>query len=272
MSIRKIAALLHGNAHDRLVLDAALQIARPRQARIEAIHLASGPADIRSLRDQYFPDFAHDLDSEYRKVAKQMAETSWQTFRSWANDNKVADPSWREESLSAEDAVRRIGQFSDLMVIERPGGRLSALDRYIVQTALFATGHPVLLVPPEADVNRIWSAAAIAWNGSVEAMHAIGMALPILRDITRAYVLTVGDPVSPDDLLAFLARHQISSELLLVPHSGPIGAVLLAEAAKRGAEFLVMGAYTHSPTREQFFGGATAHILAHADLPVLMAH
>jgi nucleotide-binding universal stress UspA family protein len=33
-----------------------------------------------------------------------------------------------------------------------------------------------------------------------------------------------------------------------------------------------MGAYAHSPLREALFGGVTRHVLAHADLPVLMRH
>jgi nucleotide-binding universal stress UspA family protein len=35
---------------------------------------------------------------------------------------------------------------------------------------------------------------------------------------------------------------------------------------------LVMGAYAHSPLREALFGGVTSHMLAHAELPVLMRH
>ena len=33
-----------------------------------------------------------------------------------------------------------------------------------------------------------------------------------------------------------------------------------------------MGAYSHSPWRELLLGGVTRHVLAHADLPVLMRH
>jgi nucleotide-binding universal stress UspA family protein len=35
---------------------------------------------------------------------------------------------------------------------------------------------------------------------------------------------------------------------------------------------LVKGAYTQSRLRQMIFGGATNHILTHANLPVLMAH
>ena len=39
-----------------------------------------------------------------------------------------------------------------------------------------------------------------------------------------------------------------------------------------GCDLLIKGAYTQSRLRQMIFGGATSHILAHAELPVLMAH
>jgi nucleotide-binding universal stress UspA family protein len=42
--------------------------------------------------------------------------------------------------------------------------------------------------------------------------------------------------------------------------------------AKRHANLLVIGAYSHSRIRQAIFGGTTRHILVYADLPVFMAH
>jgi nucleotide-binding universal stress UspA family protein len=53
---------------------------------------------------------------------------------------------------------------------------------------------------------------------------------------------------------------------------GPFGQDLLDKARELGADMLVMGAYAHSPLREALLGGVTRHVLAHADLPVLMRH
>jgi nucleotide-binding universal stress UspA family protein len=35
---------------------------------------------------------------------------------------------------------------------------------------------------------------------------------------------------------------------------------------------LVKGAFTTNRLRQMIFGGATSHIMEHADLPLLMAH
>ena len=45
---------------------------------------------------------------------------------------------------------------------------------------------------------------------------------------------------------------------------------VLEEAQARGADLVVMGAYSHSRLRELFLGGVTQHVLENATLPVLM--
>jgi nucleotide-binding universal stress UspA family protein len=51
-----------------------------------------------------------------------------------------------------------------------------------------------------------------------------------------------------------------------------VGKTLLARAQDHGADLLVMGCYGHSRLREFVFGGASAHVLEHTTLPVLMSH
>jgi len=50
------------------------------------------------------------------------------------------------------------------------------------------------------------------------------------------------------------------------------GEAILDDAASFHADLLVKGAYTQSRLRQMIFGGATSHIIAHAGVPVLMAH
>jgi nucleotide-binding universal stress UspA family protein len=51
-----------------------------------------------------------------------------------------------------------------------------------------------------------------------------------------------------------------------------VGNTLLACAQDHGADLLVMGCYGHSRLREFAFGGASAHVLEHMSVPVLMSH
>ena len=50
------------------------------------------------------------------------------------------------------------------------------------------------------------------------------------------------------------------------------GEAVLDAARAKGCDLLVKGAFTRNRLRQMVFGGATSHIMKHADLPVLMAH
>ena len=50
------------------------------------------------------------------------------------------------------------------------------------------------------------------------------------------------------------------------------GEAVLRAAKAEGCDLLVKGAFTQSRLRQMIFGGTTSHILAKAELPVLMAH
>ena len=64
------------------------------------------------------------------------------------------------------------------------------------------------------------------------------------------------------------------AEAVTLPVEGgtSVGAAILAEAGRRNASMLALGAYTHSRVREFLLGGVTRHVVEHARIPVLMAH
>jgi nucleotide-binding universal stress UspA family protein len=78
----------------------------------------------------------------------------------------------------------------------------------------------------------------------------------------------------PDAAIArHLARHGLDVEAQPVETDAmEVGEALLAFAAERACDLLVMGAYAHSRMRELVLGGATRTVLKKMTLPVLMAH
>jgi nucleotide-binding universal stress UspA family protein len=78
---------------------------------------------------------------------------------------------------------------------------------------------------------------------------------------------------SAAELARNLQRHGLAVEWREVPPgSRSVGEAILAEARAVEADLLIKGAYTQSRLRQMIFGGATSHILAEAELPVLMAN
>ena len=100
-------------------------------------------------------------------------------------------------------------------------------------------------------------------------------ALPLLDKAERVSVLLIEEGLRPgpsaDDLIAYLAHHDINATIYQTQSNHlPTGEALLVDARAVEADFLVMGAYTHSRLRRMIMGSATEHVLGAAELPVLM--
>jgi nucleotide-binding universal stress UspA family protein len=204
-------------------------------------------------------------------------------FDAWAGEAREASvrAHWSLAEEHPDAAVGDGGRRADFVVAARPGADDGWPVRRAFHAALFATGRPVLVVPPGGGASAAAAAAAfgrrvgVAWRDDGRAVRAV---LPALRCLSRAerVVLLCGvrEGAAPPGVPAVFAEHGVAADLRALPVGGPgaFGARLLAEAHGLGLDLLVMGAYAHSPLREAVLGGVTRHVLAHADLPVLMRH
>lgn len=183
---------------------------------------------------------------------------------------------WTEVEGNPAAAVAEHGRGADLIVSRRPGRQGDALAREALHAALFEVGRPVLLVPPGAEhPSAREPVIAIAWRNDPHAARAVRSAVLLLRKTRRIVVLCGTERHgAPPPLPQVLQAHRARMELVRVvaQDGAPMGAALLAEARRRGAGLLVMGAFAHAPLRERLLGGVTRQILAEADLPVLMQH
>ncbi len=172
-------------------------------------------------------------------------------------------------------------RFSDLVVQGAPYAPDAAPSREaVIEAALFDGKAPVLVLPkgrlPDAFGQRI----VVAWNQSAEALNAIRRALPLLRAADQVVVAIVDPPVHGPErsdpggmLTGWLARHGVRCDVSVLARTLPrISEILLRHMADTDASLLVMGAYGHSRLREAILGGATRHVLEHAELPVFLAH
>ena len=154
------------------------------------------------------------------------------------------------------------------------GPRLSLLE-----AVLFESGRPILMAPPRgvAPGASIGDTVVIAWNCSTETARAVAMAMPILVQARRIRVLTGEGATVPgpsgEDLVRRLRLDGVEADAVTITPAGVTqGEATLEHAKAFGADLMIKGAYTQSRLRQMIFGGATSHILANADLPVLMAH
>ncbi len=180
---------------------------------------------------------------------------------------------WTEVEGPPAAALTAHGRASTAIVLARPGPHAPPAAHAALHAALFDTGRPVLLLPPDTQATPAFGRTiAIAWrDNDPGAAQALGAALPLLRGAARVLVLRAG--ATPPTVPAALEDAGIRATAVpLARGEGPVGGALLATAAAQGADLLVMGAYAHGEWREALLGGVTRHMLTHASLPVLLRH
>jgi nucleotide-binding universal stress UspA family protein len=190
----------------------------------------------------------------------------------------TAGPSaaWRAIEGAEQQVVGSHGRLFDLIVMARDFGHGWLNWRMMFESALFESGRPVLLVPRGGGAT-FGENVVIAWNCSTETARTVALAMPLLARARTVTVLSVEGWGVPGprgkDLAVCLQRSGVPATARTIPGTQrTAGEVVLEECARIGADLLVKGAYTQSRLRQLMFGGATRHVLANAQLPVVMAH
>jgi nucleotide-binding universal stress UspA family protein len=283
--IKQVLAYVDGTESDRAVLDQALTVALRFESHIDVLHVR---LDVRgaSMGKGYQRYADHLLDVPIEHAVTEAAAHAHRHFEEWQTQCKlplretgmaIHDPStlWREIVGYESDIIARLGRLSDLIVITRPSARSSSSSLMALETALFDTCRPVLMVPDGAPMN-LFHRPIIAWNGSLEAARAVGFALPFLSECEGS----VGVFAAPErkhsteteELQRYLSWHGIVAERISFEDPRPIGMCLLAQASANQAGLIIMGAYTHGHYRQFLFGGVTRYVMEHAAIPILLAH
>jgi nucleotide-binding universal stress UspA family protein len=216
--------------------------------------------------------------TERSGIAQQMA-TAESEFRDAFRDRTV-DLEWRAMKDCADIAkcLSRQARTADLVVTAVAQGDMFDGTRASSTGALvMQAGRPVLLVPL-AQAAPKFDRVLIGWKDSRETRRAIADALPLMR---RAEV-TVVEVVKPgrmdaarrhlDDVVAWLALHDVMARAFPVTASGDDAADLHAVADSQRCDIVVAGAYGHSRLREWILGGVTRDLLMSPRRCSLVSH
>ena len=182
---------------------------------------------------------------------------------------------WRAGPSIDDAGLGSLARVYDVSVIGRPSGSGAGPRMTTLESALFESGQPVLVAPPQAP-KTLGENIVVSWNCSTEQASATSSAMPLLRKAKAVTILTIEGLTVPGpsglQCRDWLAANGIAARELSMGNGGKKpGEVLLNEANKLGADLIVKGAYTQSRLRQMIFGGATSHLLAHSKLPLLMA-
>ena len=293
MTFAKILVALDGNPASDAVVSLALAVGRQHGGRIEFLHVRSDVArSIPVMADGMSGMATADLFEEFQKRAESYTEHARKLFteRCEGSGARVveADAHLDTAGLSvslrvvegrpAEELARR-GRLADLVIAARPDETDAGIAYPEIDAALFESGRPLLLAPPANGMAFAGAAGrhvAIAWDGSREATRAIASGLPFIKAAEQVTVITCregNEPVKPSELANYIAGHGASAKTWAFDRGDEtVGKSLFNEAARAGADMMIMGGYGHSRFREMVLGGATQHALEAATIPVLLSH
>jgi nucleotide-binding universal stress UspA family protein len=213
------------------------------------------------------------LDQAYAKFETFMLAHAVKRY-----DEAVEAPSfgWLGDTLMSDNGIGEYGRIFDLIAVGRPGSGSQAPRKATLEAALFESGRPLLIAPPQAP-RKLGECILIAWNGSSETARTVAFAMPLLAAAQDVPVVMIPGTRLPgpseEQLTKSLRRHGIRARTVPIAEaSKPQGTAVLATATALGADLLIKGGYTQSRLRQLIFGSATGQILAEANLPILMAH
>lgn len=185
------------------------------------------------------------------------------------------------ETAWAEEIIGRRASYADLTIVGPDLLSGGTLKDKTIEGALFFSGKPMLLVPEGSRSTLRPKNVMVAWDSRIEASRSVREALDILIAANEVRVVLV-DPIDDErkqgaepgaDIATYLARHGVKVVVDRLPSSGQtVAEVLQQHAIDTSAEFVVMGAYSHSRLRERIFGGVTKSMLRDLPMPLFMAH
>jgi nucleotide-binding universal stress UspA family protein len=153
------------------------------------------------------------------------------------------------------------------------------LQYAVVETLLFDSGRPVLVVPHNDNSALSLETALVAWDGSHTAARAVWNALPLLQASKRIVVACVtgekdlGTSALGSDIGKTLASAGLNVETVTLAMSeASVTTTLLKHAGQISTDFIVLGAYGHARWREFVFGGVTRDMLRDSGIPMLMSN
>lgn len=240
-------------------------------AYIEALVVRVSPISTIMVTEEVLtPEQEKDIRSHENKRAELLktAFDRWQEEK--GTDCKVK---WIDAEGVSAKVVNDWGQRADYIVVSRPIAGHGGSEYESLHSALFASERPVLVVPPQMNVN-FGEKVAIAWREDKFTLNAVKDTLQFVPQSAEIFLLSGHPPGgTPSRAPEILSDHGMNFTVHdLILGKDIFGAQLLAKSHELRADMLVMGAFVHHSWRRILFGGVTNYMLSHADIPVLMRH
>jgi nucleotide-binding universal stress UspA family protein len=268
MGYKTILAVLDTPQNARQITDFGIALAEHFSAHLIGVH-AETLAAVPLIAPMEIPDPA--AVQVLQEVAQKETAEVQRIFGELTASQGVSTEcrSFMSSAGYGSSSVMETARSVDLIVASQ-SDPAHADHRADLETFLFESGRPMLLVPYTMKVVKPVKRVMIAWNGSREAARATFDAMPFLKAAESVEVLVIDPPERGDqtpelagtEIASALSRHGINVTLT-TQQSGGLSASAMIEnrLTENSVDLLVMGGYGHSRWWEMLFGGVTRNLL-----------
>lgn len=288
MTIKSILVPLDGSDESFAVLDTALIVANRFEARIKAIHVRPVSAESLPFHFDALPaQLKKSVIEQTDKAGKENTRQIRKQFTAFCKDHNIrigaalseegVGAVWHEEVGDTVEVLVRHGKICDVIATFRPRKSSARLRRSPaganLEALMLRAGKPILMIPPQWTAHKVGH-AAVAWNESVEASRAVAMTMPWLRQMDQVTVIASKKRKdSVPGLREYLSLHGVKTKVKYMLTKGKsVGAAILDCCTENRVEFLVVGGFSHTRSRQLLFGGVTEHLLKNASVITVMVH
>jgi nucleotide-binding universal stress UspA family protein len=272
---RDLLVHVDGSGAGRRRVQFSIDLALRTGARLSGLHVMP-PPDVPpvyklSQVDEAVANMSLKLASNARAAKKAFNEEVGQ---------RLADSRWFESDGDMVHGISDSARYADLVILGQYEwqGPHTAHPLPIAHSVVSRCGRPVLVVPAAVEPTS-FAQAAIAWDGSREAVRAVHDALPLLALSQSVEIVTIIPPSAAESdedakhLSAHLANHGIKIEGGVIQIRAEKETLALRKQMEKAHyDLLVMGGYSHPMWLEFIFGGTTESMLLSSKIPVLVSH
>lgn len=209
--IRTILVAVPGGDGDAASLAAALALARPFGAHLDALHVrfdavntavamttdvGSGALTAGMLEE--LEQDAREREARAREIFTQFCDGAGIATTAAPSGDRSGPPTaeWHAETGEEPRWMSAYGVAADLVVARRASDD-DVLARSTLEAVLLETGRPVV-IPAAAPMPERIDRIAIAWKPTVQAARAVALAMPLIARARDVAVLTVEEtPATP---------------------------------------------------------------------------
>lgn len=268
MAYKTILTILDAPENAGIASDLAFALAASHGAHVIGLH-----AEIISAVPMVAPMEIPDpiTVQAVQDMARNEAVTIEQMFHAKGTASGVSYE-WRGFTSSVgygSQPLLEAARSADLILAVQPDPANPSDAHVDVESFLFESGRPVLMIPYLLTAPTPIRRVLIAWNGSKEAARATFDALPFLKAADSVEILSIDPaenvgqtPVTGADITATLTRHGVKATLTTTASAEKSASqVIETRLSDESIDLLVMGAYTHSRLWQAIFGGTTKTVL-----------